>query len=179
MNKSVLITGVAGSGKSYICAELSRLGYMSFDIEEIDGLFSYIDKKTKDEVKDIGGQDLRTIKRHDWVCVRERLEHLMRRNSKASAKDGVVFYCGASSNLIELLPLFDKVILLVASEAVARLRLTTRTNKEFGKRKDVRDWVMSWKKWWEDQYVGKGAIVIDAGQPAAEIVTCILREVNL
>jgi hypothetical protein len=176
MNKSVLITGVAGSGKSFICSELSKLGYLSFDIEELDGLFSYVNKKTKKPANDVGNQDLETIKQHDWLCDKKKLEKLIKANSKSKVLGNVVFYCGAGANTVELIAIFDKGILLVASEPVARRRLAIRTNKDFGKKKDVRDWVMSWKRWWEDQYVGKGAVVIDADQPAKKVIDSILKE---
>lgn len=45
MNKSILVTGVAGSGKSAISSELKKFGYKSYDIESIKGLFLMVDKK--------------------------------------------------------------------------------------------------------------------------------------
>ena len=46
MNKSILITGVAGTGKSAVCDELNKLGYKALGIEDIDGLFTIVHKKT-------------------------------------------------------------------------------------------------------------------------------------
>lgn len=46
MKTSVLVTAVAGSGKSTTCAALHRLGYNAFDIETLNGLYELIDEKT-------------------------------------------------------------------------------------------------------------------------------------
>ena len=45
LHKSMLITGVAGSGKSAVCKELKKLGYLAHDIESVAGLFMMVDKK--------------------------------------------------------------------------------------------------------------------------------------
>jgi broad-specificity NMP kinase len=46
MNRSILVTGISGSGKSAICSELKKQGYTAYDIEEMHGLFNMINKKT-------------------------------------------------------------------------------------------------------------------------------------
>ncbi len=52
MNKSIFVTGVPGSGKSAVCEELKKLGYRAYDIEEMQGLFLMINKKTGEIAKD-------------------------------------------------------------------------------------------------------------------------------
>lgn len=58
MNKSIIITGVAGSGKSAVCDELNKLGYKAFGIEDIDGLFTMVDKKTGKPFKNFDNDNL-------------------------------------------------------------------------------------------------------------------------
>ena len=52
MNKSILITGITGSGKSAVCGELKKRGYKAYDIEIMEGLFNLVDNKTGKIVND-------------------------------------------------------------------------------------------------------------------------------
>ncbi len=170
MNKSILITGVAGSGKSAVCKELKKLGYKAYDIEGIAGLFKMVDKKTGKPAKNYDNYNLESVKQADWICNKKKLQQLMLKNSK-----GIVFYCGTASNLDDLLPLFDKIFLLKISQKVLRKRLSKRTSNDFGRTSEVQRWIFSWKKWWEDHMREKGAIVIDANHPLQKIATDIIK----
>ena len=170
MNKSILITGVAGTGKSAVCDELNKLGYTALDIEDINGLFTMVHKKTGKPFKDYDNYDFEKVKQADWICDKKKLQYLMRKNSK-----GIVFYCGTASNLDDLLPLFDKIFLLKVSQRQLRERLSTRTSNDFGRTTEVQKWVFSWKKWWENHMIEKGSIVIDASRSLREVVEDIIR----
>ena len=170
MNKSILITGVAGTGKSAVCDELNKLGYKAFGLEDIDGLFTMIHKKTGKPFKNYDNDNFEMVKQADWICDKKKLQRLMRKNS-----EGFVFYCGAVSNLDDLLPLFDKIFLLKTSQKILRERLTTRTSNDFGRTAEVQKWVFSWKSWWENHMKEKGAIVIDAGRSLRKIAENIIR----
>ena len=170
MNKSILIIGVAGSGKSAVCDELNKLGYKVFGIEDIGGLFTMVDKKTGKPVKNFDNDNLESVRQADWICDKSKLQQLMRKNS-----NGVVFYNGTASNLNDLLPLFDKIFLLKVSQKVLRERLSTRTSNDFGRTSEVQKWVFSWKKWWEDHMKEQGAIVIDASRSLREIAEDIIE----
>ena len=78
MNKAVLVTGVSASGKSFLCEELSRLGYRSYDIEEIDGLFNMVSKATGKitDWKDYDKHNLECVKQHDWTCDKRKLQDI-------------------------------------------------------------------------------------------------------
>jgi len=62
MNKSILITGISGSGKSTVCDELNKHGYKAFGIEDIKGLFKMVDKKTGKPIKNFDSDNLRSVK---------------------------------------------------------------------------------------------------------------------
>ncbi len=171
MNKSILITGVAGSGKSAVCNELKKLGYKAYGIEDIDGLFTMVDKTTGKIVYDHDNEDLESVKQHDWICDKNKLQRLVCNNPK-----GIVFYCGIASNLDDLLPLFDKIFLLKVSPKILRERLGTRKSKDFGRTSEVQKWMLSWKKWWEDHMHEKGAIIINANRDLQEIATDIIEK---
>lgn len=170
MNKSILITGVAGTGKSAVCDELNKLGYKALGIEDIDGLFTMVHKKTVKPFKNYDNDNLELVKQADWICDKKKLQRLMRKNSK-----GIVFYCGTASNLDDLLPLFDKIFLLKVSSKVLRQRLSTRTSNDFGRTAEVQKWVFTWKKWWEDHMIEKGAITINASRSLRKIANDIIE----
>lgn len=170
MNKSILITGIAGSGKSAMCDELKKLEYKAYGIEDIDGLFTMVDKKTGKIIKNHDNGDLESCKQYDWICNKNKLLRLMRKNSK-----GIVFYCGTASNLDDLLLFFDKFFLLRVSQKILRERFSKRKSNDFGHTPEVQKWIFSWKKWWEDHMCEKGAIVIDADRGLREIATEIVK----
>ncbi len=169
MNKSILVTGIAGSGKSATCDEINKLGYKAYSIEDINGLFKMVDKKTGKPFKNYDNDNLELVKRANWICNKNKLQRLIRKNPK-----GIVFYCGVASNLDDLLPLFDKIFLLKVSQKVLRERLGTRTSNDFGRTSEVQKWIFGWKKWWEDHMKEKGAIVIDASRSTSQIANDII-----
>lgn len=170
MNKSILITGVAGSGKSAVCNELKKLGYKSYGIEDMDGLFTMVDKITGKTAEDHDNNNLESVKQHDWICNKNKLQDLVHNNAR-----GIVFYCGTASNLDELLFLFDKIFLLKVSPKILRKRLGTRKSNDFGCTPEVQKWMLTWKKWWEDHMCEKGAITIDANRNIKEVVADIIN----
>ena len=170
MNKAILITGIAGTGKSAVCDELTKLGHKAFGIEDIDGLFTMVHKKTGKPFKDYDNDNLEKVKQADWVCDKKKLQRLMSKNS-----NGIVFYNGTAANLDDLLPLFDKVFLLKVSQAVLRERLSTRTSNDFARTAEVQKWVFSRKTQWENHLIKKGAIAIDASRSLNEIASDIIK----
>jgi broad-specificity NMP kinase len=175
MNKSILITGVSGSGKSLLCDELKKRGYKAYDIEELHGLFAMVNKKTGKVADVFDNQNLESIKQHDWICDKKKLKELVRKNSGKVVLDDMVFYCGTASNTDDLLHMFDKVFLLKAGEKVTRKRLATRKSNNFGRTDDVQEWVLTWKDWWENHMLEKGAIIIDANRNVQEIAIEIIN----
>jgi FMN phosphatase YigB (HAD superfamily)/broad-specificity NMP kinase len=176
MNKSILITGISGSGKSFLCEVLRKLGYEAYGIEEMHGLFAMVDKKTGKVNDDFDNQNLESIKQHDWICDKKKLKELIRKNSGKVVLDDMIFYCGTASNSDELLSMFDKVFLLKASEKATRKRLATRKSNNFGCADDVQEWVLTWKDWWENHMLEKGAIIIDANRKIKEIANDIIKK---
>ena len=174
MNKSILITGIAGSGKSAVCDKLKQLGYKAYGIEDIDGMFALVDKKTGRVIKDHNNDSLELVKERDWVCDKDKLQQLMYKNAK-----GIVFYCGTASNLDDLFPLFDKIFLLKANQEVLRKRLSARASNGFGRTSEVQEWMFSWKKWWEDHVCENGVIIIDVNRNLQKIATDIIGKSKL
>ncbi len=171
MKKSILITGVSGAGKSSLNIKLNEMGYTSYDMEEIPGLFSMLDKKTGKPFVDYDHTDLEKVTSLDWVCDTEKLASLIKNETSPLA-----FYCGNASDMDTLLPFFDSVVLLKVGPEATRHRLTTRTSNEFGRAPHVQDWIMTWKDQWDEDMEKKGAITIDAHQGLDDIAREIIEK---
>ena len=170
MKKSILITGVAGSGKSTICKELKRKKYKAYDIENMKGLFKMVDEKTGKTFRKYDDDDFEKVKRAKWMCNAKKLKDLIKRKNKTP-----VFCCGIASNIDEILPFFDMTILLRASPRVLRERLSHRRRGNFGRTKEVQEWMLSWKGWIEKEKKKKGAIVINANRRPKEVAKKIIK----
>lgn len=115
--KRVLLTGMSGTGKSTVVAELAARGYKAIDLDE-DGLSELV-VVPGDELTGVGsGQD--------WVWREEAVASLL------STEDAdVLFAGGCSPNQGQFR--FDHVVLLSAPAQVIAERLATRTTNSFGK----------------------------------------------
>ena len=116
--KRVLITGMSGTGKSTVIAELAARGYNAVDTDY--GGLSEVVSVPHDQETGIGrGQD--------WVWREDRIQALL-----AAAGTDVLFLAGCAPNQGKFYPQFDHIILLSAPAPVIVERLTTRTNNPYG-----------------------------------------------
>ncbi len=171
MKKSILITGVAGSGKSTLSQYLREQGYSAYDIETIPDLFETVSKETGRSIAGYDNDDLEKVVEAQWMCNRERLQKII-----ADEKAVLSFYCGTASNLEDLLDLFSKIFILITNEPNTRSRLTKRTSHDFGKKKEVQDWIFTWKDWWENEMKERGAIPIDSNGTIQNTAESILNQ---
>lgn len=170
MKKSILITGVPGSGKSSVCRELTDLDYAAYDIESIEGICKMVRKDTGENFVDFDNADLEKVKNSDWICDKDKLQELIRAQTEE-----IAFYCITTSNTEEIIPLFTDIILLRPSPETVRKRLSNREGKEdMGNVKETREWILSWKDWWENKMIEKGAVAIDANGTLKDIAQKIL-----
>jgi len=171
MNKSILITGISGTGKTTIAEEMKKRGFNAYSIEDdIDGLFDMYHTETKQKATGHFEQTLDNAKNHDWICDIKMLKELIEKNSNKTT-----YYFGVASNLKEIIPFFDELILLTANEECLRHRLTHRTTNDFGLTSDVQDWVFSWKDWFEDGVKDFHPIVIDTNKKLDNLVEEIAK----
>ena len=171
----ILITGVSGTGKSTVCKNLISLGYEAFDIENIEGMFEMYHKDTKKVFEEFDNSIPRHIKNAEWICDIEKLKKLLE-----SKKSGIAFYCGIASNMDDLLPLFDKVLVLQLDSDALNKRLKNREGtQDIGNTQDGRDVVLGWKDWWEKEMHKKGGILMNANGSPQEITEKILDILNL
>jgi cytidylate kinase len=169
--KSILITGVPGSGKSSVCTELQRRGYEAYDIENIEGLFKMYKKDTGEEFIEYVN-DAEHILNADWRCDLNELQKLIATQTKE-----IGFYCGFASNIKEILPLFSSVYLLNPSNEEVHKRLRTREGSGvMGGSEESRQAVLGWKEEWENEMLAKAITILDG--TIAEVADQIEKKKN-
>jgi broad-specificity NMP kinase len=119
---AVLITGMSGTGKSTVLAELEHRGYPVVDT-------------------DVGGW-IAAVDRPDGTAEpmwrEDRISALLDRHS-----DGVLFVAGCVANQGRFYARFGAVVLLSAPERILLERLETRTTNDFGKSARDRDRILA------------------------------------
>lgn len=106
--KRILLTGMSGTGKSTVIAELAALGHKAVDVD--DPAWS---EYTPDG---------------EWVWREDRVEELLTTDDA-----DVLFISGCASNQVKFYGRFDEIVLLSAPADVIVERLATRTTNSFGK----------------------------------------------
>ncbi len=115
------------------------------------------------------------VKNAEWRCDSAKLKALV-----DEQKDEVAFYCGVASNMDDIIPLFTKVLLLHVSSELLRQRLLSRDGtEEFGGTEEVRQQILGWKDWWEDEMRDRGAIQIDASGDVVAVADKIVANLEL
>ena len=109
--KRVLVTGMSGTGKSTLLAELAHRGYWTVDTDFGD-YFETVD-----------GESL-------WI--ESRIDDLL---SVDDPRD-LLIVAGTTRNQVTFYPRFDHVVLLSAPEELIVERLRARTGNSFGRSPD-------------------------------------------
>jgi len=172
MKKSIFITGIAGSGKSTISRALLALGYKSYDIEDdMYGLFMMVRKDTGEEYVDYDNADMEKVNNARWVCDTKKLKKLIENQT-----ENMAFYCGITSDNLELIPLFDTSILLRVNSKILNQRLLSREGTDdYGNTEAGRQRVLSGKDEFENKMIKAGMIVIDANSYAKKVAEEIIK----
>lgn len=165
----ILITGIAGTGKTTTLAELQKHGYVVIDLDAT-GMCIWKNIATGD-ITEYGpdGRDNKWINEHGWYCNVDTLKKLL----SCIREDKDVFVAGVSENIEEVVVLFDKVFFLNASDDEIKARLLKRTNNHFGKKEDEQEAVLGWKSELMDKI--KNFTEVDADKNPAEIAEFILN----
>lgn len=163
--KRVLLTGMSGTGKSTVIEELAKRGYKAVDTD-YDG-YSEVVTVSEDELTGLGpGQD--------WVWREEHVQGLL------DTEDAeVLFLSGTSPNQGTFYPQFDHIILLTAPPDVMIERLTSRTNNPYGQRTGEIERALLLKDEIEPLLRRGATHEIDTSVPLDQVVSEVLRVVDI
>jgi RimJ/RimL family protein N-acetyltransferase len=113
----ILVTGMSGTGKSSVLAELGRRGYRVVDTD---------DPGWREYREDVGASD--GLRRGEWLWVEERIAGLLDSDDGRS-----LFVQGCVRNQSKFYDRFDAVVLLSAPADVILDRIAHRTTNSYGK----------------------------------------------
>ncbi len=167
----ILLTGIAGTGKTTVLAELQKQGYVVIDLDAT-GICRWKNKETQ-EFTEYGetGRDYDWLTKHGWYCDIEKLKQLL----SAIREDKNIFVAGISENIEELIKEFDKVFILNAPDVVVKERLNARTNNHFAKNEEEQNFVLEHSK--ELLKKIKDFREVDANQSPGEITSLVLNNI--
>ncbi len=173
--KKIYVTGVSGNGKSAVVKELKKSGLLAFDIEDIENMCYWIDKKTNEVAQD-HQPTMEWLNNHDWVCNISLLKDLLDQYPNQT-----IIISGITGNQDEYLKLFDKVILLQSQKDIFLNRIKNRhlnpDENSFGKNQVERDFVENIYEEFEAKLIKEGAIPINSELPINKVVAEILTKI--
>jgi shikimate kinase len=159
----VLITGMSGTGKSTVIAELARLGYRAIDLDTPEWSH-WVDADPGDMLTPTDGQD--------WVWREDRVRELL---SQSKGED--LFVSGCAENMGSLFDAIDTVILLSAPMETIMDRLNARSGNDYGKTAEERSKVAELIRTVEPLLRDSADFEIDTQRPIVRTIEEILTKV--
>lgn len=147
--KRILITGMSGTGKSTVLAELSRRGYEAVETEGSE--WSTL-------VRDDDGSE-------DWLLRVDAVVGLLDR-----PRERALFLAATTSNQGAIYPLLDEVVLLSAPADVILERVARRTSNPYGSTGGQRALILEHLATVEPLLRASATIEIDASAPLDAVV---------
>lgn len=172
----ILITGIAGSGKTTISNRLKSLGYCATDLDT-NGTCAWVNKKTgiETDYREASGPDW--IAEHRWQVVIPKLQELL---SSFTAEN--IFVAGKVSRtqVGKMKEIFDVIILLQPDDSVidSRLALRTSNHKNFAKTDQERKAIILDRKKFEKNCIDSGVMILKNNGDVEQIVKEILGILN-
>ncbi|HEX9035946.1 MAG TPA: AAA family ATPase [Ktedonobacterales bacterium] len=161
--KRILVTGMSGTGKSAVIAELAARGYKSIDADCDD----YSEWVTVSE--DASPFGPLVDEGRDWRWREDRIRTLL-----ATEDSDTLFVSGCAENMGQFPPQFDAVILLNAPAAVIVERLRTRIGNDYGKRPEEEARVLGLIASVESLLRRAASHEVDTSAPIADVVAAVL-----
>jgi RNase adaptor protein for sRNA GlmZ degradation len=146
---AILITGMSGSGKSTVLAELTTRGFRTVDTDYGE----WIDES--------GGERLWRVDRIDALL--------------AESSDGPPFVAGTVANQGRFYPRFAEIVLLSAPMPVLLDRIATRTTNPFGRTAAQRARIIADTEAIEPLLRARATVEIDTRAPLTEVVDRLAR----
>lgn len=149
--RRVLVTGMSGTGKSTVLAELARRGFQVVETDEAP----WSEWSNRD-----GG----------YVWREDLIAELLSRDD-----GGTLYVSGTVSNQGRFYPRFDAVVLLSAPVDVLLRRIDARTRNDYGKTAEERALILSHVESVEPLLRATSTHKIDATQPLVEVVAQLVK----
>jgi dephospho-CoA kinase len=164
--KSILVVGMAGTGKTYLSNFLTNQGVNAFDGDEVEGLSGWEDVHgSKIIPKDLTPRSLDGL---EWNWDSDVIRKLKTENN------GLVLF-GVSSNWHKLLNLFDKVFFLYIDSSTTRERLmSSDRDNDYGKDSEQVEKIIKYIEGFKRFAIEHGAIELDASRSPEEIFENII-----
>lgn len=168
----ILITGIAGTGKTTALAEIQKHGYVVIDLDAT-GICRWKNKETQ-EVKEYGpdGRDLEWLSLHGWYCDIPTLKKML----SCIREDKDVFVAAIAENIEDVVKEFDMVFVLNTSDEVIRNRLNSRINNHFAKKEDEQEFIFKQSRYLVSKLTN--IVEVDADRTPVEIAADILRNLS-
>ncbi|HEX3271064.1 MAG TPA: AAA family ATPase [Ktedonobacterales bacterium] len=162
--KRILITGMSGTGKSSVIAELVARGYKAVDADSPE-YSEWVE--VAGDTSALGSPEWGA---RDWMWREDRVQELL------STEDAdLLFVSGCAANMGTFLPQFDQVVLLTAPADIIVERLATRPTNTYGKRPEEIARTLELIETIEPRLRRVASHEIDASAPLDEIVAALLR----
>jgi dephospho-CoA kinase len=158
----ILVTGMAGAGKSSAVQELSRRGYRVVDTDE-PGWREY--RRYPEPIDE--------LHRGEFLWVEEKMTELLDSDDETS-----LFVAGGVRNQAKFYDRFDAVVLLSAPADVLLDRVTGRTTNVYGKSELERAEILSDVAEIEPILRAECTHELDASRPLDEVVADLIAIAN-
>ena len=151
----ILLTGIAGTGKSTIINALNERGITAIDLHELPDLFSWKNIKTGEPVEYSPVQSKEWFEENGRFCDTEKLKEIL------NQYDDVIVAGTTSEDQKGFISYFDKVILLQCDADTIIHRMKTRNNKSgYGKTKAEQEDNIKWQNEFDSLMISLGATPI-------------------
>src|SRR5260370_3694400 len=128
--RNYLIEGVSGTGKTSVCQELRRRGYVAINGDR--ELAYQGDPATGEKTEGFGSETEARHEHHIWDV--EKVRRLA-----ANQDDAATFFCGGSRKLKQFIDLFFEIFVLDVDVQKTHRRLVSRPPADRGQNQDDRE----------------------------------------
>lgn len=168
--KKVFITGISGTGKSAIAEALKNRGINAIDMDMYD-LCCWVNKMDGKKVDYEAKLDKAFIDSHIWICDIELLKKML-------SVEGKVVMLGHPENTEEILPLFNKFILLQCKPETFLKRILDRKDNDFGKDETAQQHLLDTYEKFEKEMLDNWAIPVNTDVTLEEVVDNIVNKIK-